>query len=187
MSAGSATYVTALPNGTPNSELLLTRFDDDLMVRRIRILVVEGRPVLVRRLAALGTDYSDLQIVAAATSIREATSLACTVQPDVALIDQQLSDGAGSELCDWLHVRLPRIAVVILVSDSLDETLLGAVESGAIGVISNTAATEDVIEAILRASEDEFLLSRSVVTRLFRRGRELRRRQSPGGCHEATQ
>jgi DNA-binding NarL/FixJ family response regulator len=164
---------------------LLTRFNDDLVVRPIRILFVEGQPVLARRLAELRTDYSDLEVVGAATSIREATSLASATQPDVALIDQQLSDGYGSNLCDWLHVRLPQIAVIILASDSLDETLLRAVESGAIGVISKTAAAEDVVEAILRASEDEFLLSRSVVTRLFRRGRELRRRQASGGSHEA--
>jgi two-component system response regulator DesR len=109
---------------------LLTRFNDDLAVRPIRILVVEGQPVLLRRLAALREDYSDLELVGPATSIREATSLASAMRPNVALIDQQLSDGDGNDLCDRLHVRLPQIALIILASDSLDETLLRAVESG---------------------------------------------------------
>jgi DNA-binding NarL/FixJ family response regulator len=147
----------------------------DPQKRPIRILVVESEPFLAQVLAALSQEFSDLLLVGAASTAAEALAMAPALEPDVALIDAQLPDGGGIELCDHLHVELPATALIILSEGLPDEGLLLAVESGVSGVLAGTAPAEELVQTILRAAEDEFLLPRSVTIRLFRLERDLRR------------
>jgi two-component system, NarL family, response regulator DevR len=145
----------------------------------IRILAVAREPLLVDCIGALREEYSDLELVGAATAGAEAVAMASLLQPDIVLIDRELADADGIELCDRLRVQLADGALIIVSKDASDETVLRAVESGACGVISKLALDQDLVEAILRAAEGEFLLPRSVTLRLFRTERDLR-------CHKTA-
>jgi DNA-binding NarL/FixJ family response regulator len=145
----------------------------------IRILVVEGVPMVAERVAALSGEYCDLELVQAAATAADALVIAARLQPDVALIDRELPDCDGIELCDRLRLHAPDAALIILSAENSDQLRLHAVESGACGIIPRLASDPDVIEAILRAAEGEFLFSRSVTLRLFRKERELRGHAEP--------
>lgn len=147
----------------------------DPQKRPIRILVVESEPFLAQVLAALSEEFSDLMLVGAVSTAAEALVMAPALEPDVALIDAQLPDGGGIELCDHLQVALPATVLILLSEGLPDEGLLLAVESGVSGVLAATAPAEELVQTILRAAEDEFLLPRSVTIRLFRLERDLRR------------
>lgn len=154
---------------------------EDATTWSIRILVVENEPLLAERLACLRAQYSDLELVGAASAVGDAVAIASALRPDVALIDPRLPDADGIELCDHLHHQLPNAAVIILSNDASDELRLRAVESGACGFLSKEAPDQDVVETILRAAEGEFLLPRAVTLRLFRKERELRSTPDAGG------
>jgi DNA-binding NarL/FixJ family response regulator len=142
--------------------------------RPIRILVVESEPLLAQILAALSDEFSDLELVGAVSTAAEALATAPALEPDVVLIEVRLPDGDGIELCDRLHVQLPDSALIILSADLPEEAMLPAVESGVSGVLAKTAPAEELVQMILRAAENEFLIPRSVTVRLFRLERDLR-------------
>ncbi|SFK54543.1 response regulator transcription factor [Lysobacter sp. cf310] len=54
---------------------------------------------------------------------------------DLALIDVQLPDGSGIELIAWLGAHRPQTAAVIVSAYAEEETLLAAVQAGAIGYL----------------------------------------------------
>jgi DNA-binding NarL/FixJ family response regulator len=147
----------------------------DPQKRPIRILVVESEPFLAQVLAVLSEEFSDLLLVGAASTAAEALAMAPALEPDVALIDAQLPDGGGIELCDRLHSQLPDAALIILSAELSEQAMLPAVESGVSGFVAKTAPAEELVQMILRAAEDEFLLPRSLTVRLFRLQRDLRR------------
>ena len=140
----------------------------------IRILVVEGEPVLAARLESLRHEYPDLGLVEWATTGAAAVAVAVELQPDIAFIDRYLPDADGIDICDRLSPTIPDAALIILSTEGSDQLRLRAVESGACGLIAKAAPDQDVVEAILRAADGEFLMSRSVTLRLFKKQRSLR-------------
>ncbi len=150
----------------------------DPSTRSIRILVVEGEPLLAQRLAALHDEYSDLEVVGTAATAAAAVAIASAVRPRVALIDRRLPDSCSFELCRSLRRQVSIARVIIVSTHASDEIVLGAVLAGACGLISRIASDQDLVEAILRAADGEFLFPRSLALRLFQSQRSFRRRRS---------
>jgi two-component system, NarL family, response regulator DevR len=94
--------------------------------------------------------------------------------PHVVLVAERLSDADGLHVCDRIHRQFPDIALVFVSEVQTDAVKLLAVEAGACGLISKMSPDQDLMFALLRAAEGEFLLPRQVTIRLFRRERELR-------------
>jgi two-component system nitrate/nitrite response regulator NarL len=138
-------------------------------------MVVEDRPMLVARLIALSTEYSDLGVLGVATSGRVALVMAAKVKPHVVLIQDPLPDADALQVCDVIHRRFPEVALIVVSERDGDGIRLLAVESGACGFVSPLSNDDDLVLAILRAAEGEFLLPRSVTLRLFGVERALRR------------
>lgn len=141
----------------------------------VRIIVAEARPVLLDRVKVLSEQYSDLLLVGTATTGHSAMTTAGRTDPDVVLIQQQLPDADGLSVCEEISRRQPETAIILISDAQADRAMLAAVEAGARGLLSPLASDDDVVVAILRAAEGEFLLPGPVVQRLFRLGGELRR------------
>jgi two-component system, NarL family, response regulator DevR len=140
----------------------------------VRVLVVEDRPFLVDRVAALSGEYSDIEVVGGATAGSAAMARAAGLGPHVVLVAERLSDADGLHVCDRIHRQFPDMALIFVSESQTDAVKLLAVEAGACGIISRMSPDQDLVFALLRAAEGEFLLPRQVTIRLFRRERELR-------------
>jgi DNA-binding NarL/FixJ family response regulator len=142
-------------------------------------MVVEDRPFLADRILALGEDYPDIEIVARAPTGRAAIVIASFREPQVVLIEDRLSDANAFQVCDFIRREFPEVAVILVSEIQTDAMSLLAVEAGACGLISRLAPDQDLILALLRAADGEFLLPRPVTLRLFRRERDLRLQRLP--------
>lgn len=137
--------------------------------------MAEARPALADRLNVLSDEYSDLLVVGAVSTGESAVVAAIKAKPDVVLIGQPLPDRDTIGVCEVIHSHLPRAGIILVGDRQTDQALLAAVEAGVSGLISPLASDDDVVVSILRAADGEFLLPGSVVLRLFRIGRDLRR------------
>ena len=147
----------------------------------VRIYVADRRAQVIDRLAVLADEYEDLKLVGAQTSGSAAIVSVPLARPAVVLVGDRFPDADGLEVCDQIHRALAATAVILISETRSDTMLLRAVEAGACGVIHPLAPDEEIVMAILRAADGELLLSRSIVHRLFRLGRELRR-AGESGC-----
>lgn len=148
------------------------------MAEPIAVLIVEDHRLMVEGLAALLGETSGLKVVGTAGTINEAVEAARMLQPQVVLMDFRLSDGTGDEATVRIRAEHPEVAVLFLSADVSDEAMMRAVDAGACGYVSKAATAEELVNAIRRAAEGEFLLPAATMSRLLARQREARRTQA---------
>jgi DNA-binding NarL/FixJ family response regulator len=84
----------------------------------------------------------------------EAVFLAARHEPRVALVDLFVGDEYGIEICEAIHRRAPRVAV-LLTSSSSTLTQHAAHVAGASGFIAKDCSANDLLAAIREAADDE--------------------------------
>ncbi len=129
------------------------------MVESIRVLLIDDHPMVrvgIRRLLELETR---IKVVGEVGSAEEAMELigarsaeARDAQPvDVVLMDVKLQGIDGIEATRLLSDKYPEVKVVILSSFG-SEFLAQAIEVGAIGYILKTASQQELVHAVVLAS-----------------------------------
>jgi DNA-binding NarL/FixJ family response regulator len=115
-----------------------------------RVLLVDDHPVVREGLAESINRESDLTVCAQAEDHQGALRAIEATHPELVVVDLMLRDSSGLELIKDIHVRWPRL--LILVVSMHDETLYAerVLRAGAQGYITKQQATHDILLAIRR-------------------------------------
>lgn len=114
----------------------------------IRLLVVDGHPLVRWALTHIAAEAPDLHTVGEASNAADAMNLARGMEADVVTIDCSLPDGTGWQLARDLRERHPDLGIVMLTSSGSDDLLFRALDSGASAFLCNSASARDVLSAI---------------------------------------
>lgn len=128
-----------------------------------RLLIVDDHPVVREGLKAFLGLYSDLEVVGEADGGAAALKTASESQPDLVLLDLQLSDGHA---LPWIpqFLALPsRPRVLILTSFLEADALRQAVNLGASGYLLKHAGPSALLDGIRAAARGEVPLDPSAV------------------------
>lgn len=139
----------------------------------VRLLVVDGHPVIRSGLARVADGQPDLHVVGEAGTVAEALSLAAALAPDVVSIGTTLGDGNGLELARELRDRYTGLGIVILTSRGEDDVLFRALETGASAFVSKQAALSEVVAAIRHAAVAASSFSAAGLAQALQRRQEL--------------
>ena len=101
----------------------------------IRAFLVDDHEVVRRGVRELLEADGDIEVVGEADSVETALRRFDAAAPDVAVLDVQLPDGTGIELCRELRSQRPELACLMLTSFPDDDALLDAVVAGAAGYV----------------------------------------------------
>ncbi len=148
------------------------------MAEPITVLIVEDHRLMVEGLSSLLAEAPELKVVGTAGTVREAVEAAHTLTPQVILMDFRLPDGNGAEATERIRQEHPEVAVLFLSADISDDAMMRAVDAGACGYVSKSASAEELVNAIRRAGEGEFLLPAATMSRLLARQRAATRSQA---------
>lgn len=114
----------------------------------IRILVAEKFDLIRIGLRALFQDHASMHLVAEASNIDDLFKMVTDYQPDVALIDLQLSGWDDAEHISKLTHIYPQTKVLAF-SDCINEQInLLAFHAGAAGIISKHHSIQSLLNAI---------------------------------------
>jgi DNA-binding NarL/FixJ family response regulator len=114
----------------------------------IRIAVVEDHEIVRDAIANLLGDAPDLEVVAIASSLREALPLLHRERPQVVLTDLALEDGSGMEVVRALR-RERRKGRVLILTGLVDAFAASeALAGGAAGYVLKTQSSPDLLLAI---------------------------------------
>lgn len=149
-----------------------------MLPAKINILLVEDHRLVSEGLSSLLSEYPDLSVTGIAATVTDAVDQASRVKPDLVLMDYRLPDGDGAQATEKIRDRLPDTAVLILSAELSEATMARAVEAGACGFVSKTASADDLVDAIRRAADGEFLLEAGTMARLLERQRQAQRQES---------
>jgi len=137
-----------------------------------RILLVDDHEVVRLGLKALLERHPQFDVVAEASTAREAIEMVSNTQPDVVVMDIRLPGSSGIEACEEIIRRFPNTKVIMLTSYAEDEMLFSSIRAGASGYILKQIGGEDLIKAIEAVGRGEALLDPAVTQRVFQ---EVRR------------
>src|SRR5262245_29495055 len=99
--------------------------------------------------AARLLESQGFEVVAVATSGREALELAAELEPDVAFVDVELADEDGIALAEELDSRSPWTKVVLISAYERDDMRSLISDSAAVGFLPKSDLGADAIRSLL--------------------------------------
>ena len=145
----------------------------------VSVFLVDDHEVVRRGLIdLLGTD-PELDVVGEAGSVADAMAKIPTARPDVAVLDVQLPDGNGIELCRDLLSSMADLRCLMLTSFTSDEAMLDAILAGASGYVVKDIKGMDLTRAIKEVGAGRSLLDSRAAAALMAKLRGEDQRVDP--------
>ena len=138
---------------------------------KLRVLVVESHPLLASELAALVEGEQDLTVCGLARTGAQAVSDAVSQKAEVVVMGFELADMSGPAAAGLIHDQLPGVAIVFQGAEESETALFDAIDAGATAYLTKSATTNQLLEAIRRASLGEVLIPVSLFARAIARQR----------------
>ena len=138
------------------------------MAENIRILIVDDHLVVREGLRALIDVQSDMELVGEAADGIEAVQKACSLQPDVILLDLVMPRKDGLDAISEIKEENPSACILVLTSFAEDDKVFPAIKSGALGYLLKDAPPENLIQAIHDVYRGETTLHPTIARKLIR-------------------
>lgn len=135
----------------------------------IKVFLVDDHEIVRRGLADLLSAEGDIEIVGEAGTVHEAITRIGATSPDVAVLDYQLPDGNGVEVCREVRERYPNVACLMLTAFANDDALFSAIMAGASGYVLKQVRGNDLVDSVRRVAKGEQLLDPAVTARVLDR------------------
>jgi DNA-binding NarL/FixJ family response regulator len=114
----------------------------------LRIVVVDDHAVVRRGVRALLESQPGWQVLAEATTGREAVEAARRLQPDVVVIDLSLPELNGLDATRQILKESPRTEVLVLTMHHSEELVRDVLQAGARGYVLKSDADANLIGAV---------------------------------------
>lgn len=129
---------------------------------KIRVLVVDDHTIVRDGICSLLALAGDMEVVGEASNGREALEQIGKLRPDVVLMDISMPIMGGLEAIRRMRKEFPEAKALVLTQYGDKEHVFPAVEAGAGGFISKTAASSELASGIRAVFAGESYLSPSV-------------------------
>ncbi len=140
----------------------------------ITVLIVDDHPPFRAGLRALLESTPALTVVGDAGSGDEAVRLAAALQPDVILMDIQMTETNGIEATRHILATSPHIAILILTMFEDDDFVFAALRAGARGYLLKGTMKADLLRAIQSAANGEAIFGAGIARRVIQYFAEAR-------------
>jgi DNA-binding NarL/FixJ family response regulator len=134
-----------------------------------RVLIADDDDLMRAGLVELLSNDPTIEIVAQASTGRDAVEQACRGAPDVVLMDIRMPDLDGIAATRQLSQVAPEAKVLILTTFEQDDYIFGALRAGASGFLLKRTRPEELIAAVHTIAAGDSLLSPSVTRRVIER------------------
>ncbi len=127
-----------------------------------RVLIVDDHRLILEGLQYV-LEKDGMEVVARATTGRQAMEMARTCEPDVVLLDIRMPDIDGLEALAAIKSSKSDVAVIILTSYRNPEYFYRAIASGAAGFLMKEGAPSQITHAIRTVLAGESIIDRQIL------------------------
>jgi two-component system response regulator DevR len=138
------------------------------MDESVSVFLVDDHEVVRQGLRTLLED-AGLRVVGEASTAAEAVRRIAATRPQVAVLDVQLPDGTGIDVCRDVRSLVPDTACLMLTSFDDDEALFAAIMAGASGYLLKQIRGLQLVDSVQRVAAGESLLDPKVTARVLER------------------
>ncbi len=132
----------------------------------IRVLMVDDQKLVRDGWRALLTRTSDIQVVGAARSGKEAVELAINLKPEVILMDVSMPEMDGLEATRQIHLQNGKISVLMVAANYEEATVRQALAYGAKGYIAKHEFLAELVPGVRAVHEGKTYFSPSIAKML---------------------
>jgi DNA-binding NarL/FixJ family response regulator len=132
----------------------------------IKVLIVDDHKMFVEGLEKFINDSAIAHVIATANTCENCWKELQKQQPDIVLLDINLPDASGIDLCTQIIAKYPQIKILALTSFAEYAVIRRVLTNGAAGYILKSAAAETILEGIEAISCGQQFLCKEVDTRI---------------------
>jgi len=140
--------------------------------RDVRVFLVDDHAVVLDGLIELLGAQPGLEVVGSATTAVQALARIPAAAPDVAVLDVQLSDGNGVDVCREVRSSMPQTYCMMLTSHDDHDAVMASVLAGASGYVLKEVRTAGLVDSIRQVAMGRSLLDPAVIARVMDRVRQ---------------
>lgn len=115
----------------------------------IRTIICDDHPLITQGLRSYLASHDEIQIIGASSTASDLKGILSEEEIDVLLLDIQLPDGNGVEICAEINQVYPHIKVLGLSNLDDRHVILRMLNAGASGYLLKSAAMDEIVKAIL--------------------------------------
>lgn len=130
----------------------------------LHVMLVAQQPIFRQGILSILQGMADCEIIGQPASAGEALELARIREPEVALLDTFFDTIDILEVVRQMRTLSPKTAVVILSELEGEEWLFQAVKVGAAAYYTRNITAEELVEAIRKVSQGEYLINDTVLS-----------------------
>ena len=131
---------------------------------KIRVMIIDEEAFFRAGVCQVLSQQSDLEI-SDCDPTQDPLSLIEANPPDVALLGTNLATLSGLELSRNIARHYPNTKVIVLSPDPNDEELFEVIKTAAVACLSKNTTAEELTGTIRRASNGEYPINDSLITR----------------------
>jgi DNA-binding NarL/FixJ family response regulator len=128
-------------------------------MEKISVLIVDDHLMVLEGMKALLANIDYIEVAGTAGNAFEAMDMLKQKKVNVAILDINLPDVSGIELCKKIKKEYPTIQVLAMSTFKERSYISQMIQSGASGYLVKSASKEEITEAILCADEGKLYLS----------------------------
>jgi len=134
-----------------------------------RVFLLDDHEIVRRGVRDLLEADDEIEVVGEAGTVTQAIERLAVCSPDVAVLDVQLPDGSGVEVCRDARSARPELKCIMLTSYADDEAMFESVMAGASGYVLKQVRGSDIVDAVHRVAAGESLLDPALTARVIER------------------
>lgn len=136
-------------------------------VRKMKVLLADKREIFREGLANILGGKPDFEVVATCSSGLECIQKATALEPDVVILDTEISECDCIEAIQCINGLLPAVRILILTHSEKERDLFSTLKAGATAYISKDACVKDLIETISRVHLGEVVITPPMAAKLI--------------------
>jgi DNA-binding NarL/FixJ family response regulator len=137
------------------------------MEQHIRILIVDDHPVVLEGMKALLQDNDMVDVKACCSNGKDALEFLRENRVDVVLLDINLPDISGIDLCKSIKQQYAHIHIVAISNYNERSMITKMLQNGATGYVLKNASAEEIMDAIRAVVKKTVYFSPEVQKSLF--------------------
>jgi DNA-binding NarL/FixJ family response regulator len=118
----------------------------------IKVFIVDDHYMVVEGIHSLLMNEKNIEFIGSASTIESCRAFLKTTLPDVILMDINLPDGNGIDLCKEVKLNYPAVYILGLSTFNQESYIKNMIDNGASGYVLKNATQKELTEAIQLAS-----------------------------------
>jgi len=146
-------------------------------MEQIKVLLADDKEVYREGLARLLEEQEHIKVVSQCFNGKQAIEKVKETQPDVVLIDSNISECGSKEATQEIKESFPEVRVAMLTDSENEQELFSAIESGATGYLLKDTKVDDFIKSVDLIGKGEVIISPPLGEKLVGKFASMRQKE----------